>query len=187
MHKLFDVYRKAKFSSVFFQMDQQKDQHLSSIIATILLFMSQLNYFRHPEGALHVPYNSVRSSMWRWKRATTPNVPTTLAELAEILQTGEWPRYDSCTNGPFFSGTTAAGAHRAVVFANEDFIRNFGDSMYTFMDGTFKAVPRQPAFAQIFTIFATCMDHVSVSKNVFPNFLTPPIIILCSCHPLYFC
>lgn len=134
--------------------------------------------FQKPEGAVHVPYNSVRLSMQRWKRTTTPNVPTTLAELAEILQIGEWPRLDSCTNGLFFSGTTAAGAHRAVIFANEDFIRNFGDSMYTFIDGTFKAVPRQPAFAQILTIFATCMDHVSVFKNVFPISLTLTLSII---------
>lgn len=127
-------------------------------------------YFRNPEGAVYVPYNSIRTSMQRWRRTTTPNVPGNLEGLAEILQTGEWPRYSNCSSGPFFSGAVVTrDGQRAIVFGNTQFISNFGDSQYTFIDGTFKAVPRRPGFAQILTFFATCMDHVSRSLNLVTN------------------
>lgn len=99
--------------------------------------------------------------MLRWRQATTPNIPDSLAALAEILTGGEWPRYTNCTNGQFFSGTVAVDGHVAVIFGNVDYIRNFVESQYTFMDGTFKVVPRRPRFLQILTIFATTMNHVS--------------------------
>lgn len=72
--------------------------------------------------------------------------------------------------GLFFSGAVVTrDGQRAIVFGNTQFISNFGDSQYTFIDGTFKAVPRRPGFAQILTFFATCMDHVSRSLNLVTN------------------
>lgn len=99
--------------------------------------------------------------MLRWRQTTTPNIPANLEELAAILQSGEWPKYSNCANGLFFSGSVNAGGDCAVIFGNGEFIRNFRESQYTFVDGTFKAVPRRPDFCQILTVFATCMDHVS--------------------------
>lgn len=99
--------------------------------------------------------------MLRWRQLTTPNIPGSLVELAEIFQSGEWPRYANCANGMFFSGIVTAGEDKAVIFGNNEFIVKFTDSQCTFIDGTFKAVPRRPTFGQILTVFATCMDHVS--------------------------
>lgn len=99
--------------------------------------------------------------MLRWRRATTPNIPGSLVELAGIFQSGEWPRYSHCNNGSFFSGIVTANGHHAVIFGNPEFIGRFTESEMTFMDGTFKVVPRRLSFGQILTIFATSMDHVS--------------------------
>lgn len=102
--------------------------------------------------------------MFRWRQSTTPRIPRTMNELIEILQ---WPRYSSCDSGAFFSGSVEANGQTAVIFGNINFVNNFVQSQYTFIDGTFKAVPRRPHFMQILTIFATCMDHVSKSKRSF--------------------
>lgn len=107
-----------------------------------------------------MPYNSIRMSMIRWRRSNTPNIPENLEQLAQILQTGEWPRYGRCQNGSFFSGFVMDETHRAIIFGNVEFVANFTESQTTFLDGTFKAVPRRPTFGQILTIFSTCMDHV---------------------------
>ncbi|XP_030745880.1 uncharacterized protein LOC115874745 [Sitophilus oryzae] len=122
---------------------------------------------RNPEGAVVVPFNSVRSSMLRWRQATTPNIPANLEELAIILQTGDWPRFSNCANGAFFSGSVVSDNHRAIIFGNQDFIQNFRASQYVFIDGTFKVVPRRPSFCQILTIFATSMDHAFPIVHIF--------------------
>ncbi|XP_050314973.1 uncharacterized protein LOC126749345 [Anthonomus grandis grandis] len=108
---------------------------------------------RNVDGAVEVPFNVIRRSMLRWSQATRPNVPATLTELADIFRTG----------------VVEANGLTAVVFGNREFIGNFIDSQHTFIDGTFKAVPRRPNFCQILTIFATCMDHVSITAIGFKN------------------
>ena len=50
--------------------------------------MTLLDY-RNTDAAVTLPFNSIRSSMLRWRRTTRPNIPATLTELAEILQSGE--------------------------------------------------------------------------------------------------
>ncbi|XP_050305042.1 uncharacterized protein LOC126742435 [Anthonomus grandis grandis] len=122
---------------------------------------------RNVDGAVEVPFNVIRRSMLRWSHATRPNVPATLTELADIFRTGNWPRYTDCTSGRFFSGVVVANGLTAVVFGNREFIGNFIDSQHTFIDGTFKAVPRRPNFCQILTIFATCMDHAFPVAHIF--------------------
>ncbi|XP_050311003.1 uncharacterized protein LOC126746707 isoform X1 [Anthonomus grandis grandis] len=122
---------------------------------------------RNVDGAVEVPFNVIRRSMLRWSQATRPNVPATLTELADIFRTGNWPRYTDCTSGRFFSGVVEANGLTAVVFGNREFIGNFIDSQHTFIDGTFKAVPRRPNFCQILTIFATCMDHAFPVAHIF--------------------
>ena len=99
--------------------------------------------------------------MQRWRRSTRPNIPVDLEDLTRVLETGEWPRYSECTLGLFFSGLVTADGHSALIFGNRQFIESFRESQYTFIDGTFKVVPRRPGFTQILTIFAICMDHVS--------------------------
>lgn len=114
-----------------------------------------------------MPFNSIRRSMRRWRQLTTPNIPHSLQELSTILNSGEWPRYSNCTSGLFFSGSVDVEDSHAIIFGNNNFLGNFRDSQYTFIDATFKAVPRRPRFYQILTIFGTCMDHVSLSVFFF--------------------
>ncbi|XP_030745753.1 uncharacterized protein LOC115874674 [Sitophilus oryzae] len=127
------------------------------------------------EGALVVPYNSVRSSMQRWRRSTRPRIPVDLEDLSRVLETGEWPRYSQCNEGLFFSGLVRADGHSALIFGNEQFVGNFRESQYTFIDGTFKAVPRRPGFSQILTIFAICMDHAFPIFHIFMERRTRPL------------
>lgn len=113
-------------------------------------------------SAVHLPFNVVRPSMYKWRRFRTPCIPQTLVQLGEILNNGQWPKYSVCDGGPFYSGTVlATNGAAAVVFGNAVYINQFANAQYVFIDGTFKAVPRKPKFLQILTIFATSMDHVS--------------------------
>lgn len=100
--------------------------------------------------------------MYKWRSLGRPCIPQTLVQLGEILDNGKWSKYTICDGGPFFSGIVlATNRAAAVVFGNLQYIKEFANAQYVFIDGTFKAVPRKPNFLQILTIFATTMDHVS--------------------------
>lgn len=109
-------------------------------------------YYRHPEGAPHLPFTLVESSMRKWRRSVLPPVPRTLMELAQAL------REDNQLNSLFLA-TVEAGNGVAVILVMPQFDEILRESSTIFADGTFATVPAGLPAYQILTIHSAVAGY----------------------------
>lgn len=110
-----------------------------------------------------VPFVSVERSMLRWRRTVTPQVPTTLPQLSDILNGGQHEHLLDYAGGKMHvMNVEATDGSMALVMFDPAFINSLPNIEELCVDGTFKVCPRKPSgIYQLTTIMVRVFDNVS--------------------------
>jgi hypothetical protein len=112
-----------------------------------------------PQGHL-VGFGTVESTMYRRRRGTQPNLPTSVPDAVAVLEENNSP-FSSMPNGDLFyhGHFTAPDGKKGVIFTSTQLLQTLQASEEVHLDVTFTVVPG--LFYQLVTVGVIQGDHVS--------------------------
>ncbi|XP_067209981.1 uncharacterized protein [Linepithema humile] len=107
---------------------------------------------RNPVAAAKISYPVVRSLLNREQKRRKLELPQTITEFDLILSNYQPVQH-------IFKGTvTSDEGYKAVIFTSDVLLNTLVTATEIYIDGTFSVIPREPSFAQLYTIHARYMD-----------------------------
>uniref|UniRef100_A0A0C9RF33 MULE transposase domain-containing protein n=1 Tax=Fopius arisanus TaxID=64838 RepID=A0A0C9RF33_9HYME len=112
-----------------------------------------------PGIASEITFTSIERSMARWRLQFRPQIPATLFQYGEILNSERWEKFRDYPGGRLTVRTIEVNATTTVcVFGDPIFLTSVPARVELYIDATFKVCPKNPKVAQFFTIMAQVDD-----------------------------
>lgn len=121
-----------------------------------------------------VPYEAVKSSMKRWRRASYPPAPANIQEFVRSVSQPDFQRNLEYNTGRLHVTliTDGDGHNHALLYDPEFVQAEMQNVDKLFLDGTFRTRPRLADAYQLFTVIGIKLNHVS-------NFITKILFVSC--------